>query len=263
MRIKLLLIAGTSIAFALSGCATHSYYVEAHSINRAVKNPYNISSSDFVKAADEAIVFLMASNEWKTYLAEYAQAAEFEFKKKSPDAPMPYRLKTPTLILNTIVNNTANEFSGGDYFDPKFLTERIRGCLANPNQLNETLLAMQYYNRPAYDRLMRMTGGYFTAPALPQVRVRTDLAGQGHTVDTAIQEAGVDSVFGELATPNSVPHFDLSLNGSISKMAAHSGIHSEVSYLFALTLSDSRTKEAVWTWSIEIKRQHKRGIFGP
>ncbi|MBQ7650260.1 MAG: hypothetical protein IJS15_04830 [Victivallales bacterium] len=264
MKSKLLMIAGTGIALVLAGCATHSDYVESHNINKAVKNPYTMSSSDFVKAADEAIVFLMASNELKEYLDEYAQNAELEFKKNNPDRAMPARLKRPTLILNTIVNNTANEFSGGDYFDPKFLTERIRGCLANPNQLNETLLAMQYYNREAYDRLMRMTGGYFTAPSTPQVRPRTDLAGQGHTVDTAIQDSGeVDSVFGPLAQPGNTPYFDLSLNGSISKMAAHSGRRSEVSYLFALTLSDSRTKEAIWTWSIEIKRQHSRGVFGP
>ncbi|MBO4345024.1 MAG: hypothetical protein J5833_04675, partial [Victivallales bacterium] len=140
----------------------------------------------------------------------------------------------------------------------------IRACLASPNHLNETLLAMQYYNKVAYDRLMRMTGGYFVAPSSPQVRVRTDIAGQGHTVDTAIQDAGgVESVFGTLATPNSAPYFELSLNGSISKMSAHSGRRSELSYLFALTLSDSRTKEAVWTWTTEIKRQHSRGVFGP
>ena len=264
IKTKLLLLAVTGIALALAGCATESDYVASQDIKQAVKNPYNMSSSDFVKAADEAIVFLMASNEWKEYLNEYAQNAEYEFRKQEPERPMPARLKRPTLILNTIVNNTANEFSGGDYFDPKFLTERIRTCLASPNQLNETLLAMQYHNREAYDRLMRMTGGYFVPPQAPQVRVRTDLAGQGHTVDTAIQGPdAIDSVFGPLAQPGNTPYFDLSLNGSISKMAAHSGRRSEVSYLFALTLSDSRTKEAVWTWTIEIKRQHKRGIVGP
>ncbi len=262
MRSKLLLIAGTGIAFALAGCATRSDYVDSQNISRSVKNPYNLSSSDFVKAADEAIVFLMASNEWKTYLAEYAQAAEAEFKKQNPNTPMPSRLKTPTLILNTIVNNTANELSGGDYFDPKFLTERIRSCLANPNLLNETILSMQQNDKPAYDKLMRMTGGFFVAPSAPQVRARTDLAGQGHTVDTAVQDGGIDSVFGKLAVPSSVPHFDLSLNGSISKMAAHEGRRSELSYFFALTLTDSRTKEAIWLWSTEIKRQHKRGVFG-
>ncbi len=264
MKTKLLSLVGAGIALVIAGCATHSDYVEPSNLQKAVKNPYNMSSSDFVKAADEAIVFLMASNEWKEYLEEYAQNAEIEFKKQNPDKAMPARLKRPTLILNTIVNSTANEFGGGEYFDPKFLTERIRSCLASPNHLNETLLAMQYYNKVAYDRLMRMTGGYFVAPSAPQVRVRTDIAGQGHTVDTAIQDAGgVESVFGTLATPNSAPYFDLSLNGSISKMTAHSGRRSELSYLFALTLSDSRTKEAVWTWTTEIKRQHSRGVFGP
>ena len=263
MKTKLFLIAGAGIALALAGCATHSEYVDSHDINKAVKNPYHMSSSDFVKAADEAIVFLMASNEWKEYLEEYAQNAEIEFKKQNPDKVIPARLKRPTMILSTIVNNTSNEFNGGDYFDPKFLTERIRACLASPNQLNETLLAMQYYNKEAYDKLMRMTGGYFTAPAAPQVRVRTDIAGEGHTVDQAIQDTGFETVFGNLATPNSVPQIDLSLNGSISKMAAHSSNRSEVSYLFVLTLSDSRTKEAVWIWKTEIKRRHSRGVFGP
>ena len=263
MKKKLLLSAGACIALALAGCATHSDYVEPQNLKTAVKNPYTMSSSDFVKAADEAIVFLMASNEWREYLEEYAQDAEIEFSKKNPDRSMPARLKRPTLILNTIVNSTANEFSGGEYFDPKFLTERIRACLASPNHLNETLYAMQQYNRVAYDRLMRMTGGVFVPPQSPQVRVRTDIAGQGHTVDTAVQDGGTDSVFGELATQNGVPHFDLSLNGSISKMSANSANRSEISYLFALTLTDFRTKEAVWTWTTEIKRQHKRGVFGP
>ena len=157
MRSKLLLIAGTGIAFALAGCATRSDYVDSQNISRSVKNPYNLSSSDFVKAADEAIVFLMASNEWKTYLAEYAQAAEAEFKKQNPNTPMPSRLKTPTLILNTIVNNTANELSGGDYFDPKFLTERIRSCLAKPNLLNETILCI----RQAHENDRRLFRGPF------------------------------------------------------------------------------------------------------
>ena len=259
---KLLLIAGTGIALAIAGCATKSDYVETNDLRRAVKNPYTMSSSDFIKAADEAIVSLIASPEWKEYLEAYAINAEHEFRKQHPDVPMPARLKRPTLILSTIVNNTVNEFKGGDYFDPKFLTERIRACLANPQHLNETLYAMQIYNRPAYDKLMRLTGGVFVAPNTPQVRVRTDLAGQGHTVDTAIQDGGMDSVFGNLAVPGNVPQFDLSLNGSISKMEEHYGNRTEINYLFALTLSDFRTKEAVWTWTIEIKRQHSRGVFG-
>ncbi len=246
-----------------TGCATYSGYVEPQNITTAVKNPYSMSSSDFVKAADEAVVFLMASAEWREYLDDYARMAQAKFAEKYPDTPMPSRLKRPTLILNTIVNNTVNEFSGGEYFDPKFLTERISGCLANPNQLNETLLAMSYYNRVAYDRLMRMTGGMYTPPGSPQVRVRTDIAGSGHTVDTAAQEAGFDSVFGELANPGSAPEFDLSLNGSISRMSARAGNRYELSYLFVLTLTDVRTKEAVWKWNMEIKRQNKRGVLGP
>lgn len=252
------------LAMLVSGCATYSDYVEPSDIQSGVKNPYNISASDFVKAADEAVVYLVASREWKEYLADYAVQAKYHFEKKNPGQPMPVRLTRPTLILNTLVNNTANEFSDGERFDPKFLTERIRSCLASPNQLSETLLAMSYYNRIAYDRLMRMTGGAYTVPETSQVRVRTDLAGNGHTVDTAVQAGGYDSVFGELAPANTdAAYFDLSLNGSISRMDASAGNRSEISYLFALTLSDRKTGEAVWTWSTEIRRQHRRGIFGP
>lgn len=263
MKTKAIAVLFACCAAFISGCATNSVYVESHDIHGAVKNPYTMSSADFVKAADEAMVFLLASNEWREYLEEYANSARTAYAKSHPDEEIPARLLRPTLMLNTIVNNTVNEFNGGEYFDPKFLTERIRGCLANPNQLNETMLAMLYYNRTAYDRLMRMTGGMYTAPAAPQVRVRTDMAGAGHTVDTAAQAAGFDSVFGELANPSAQGLCDLSLNGSISRMSANSGNRHELSYLFALTLTDIRSHEAVWTWSIEIKRQNKRGVFGP
>ena len=214
------------VAAAVAGCASPSAYVDAQDTTRAVLNTNNMSSADWVVITQEAGNAMLNSFQFEDFLMAYAEDAV-----ANAPADMSARerrtITKPLLALFTIQNNT------GEHIDTRLLTNRLREILFNSGK----------------------------------VRFTTYAAGQGQDIDEATAAARdlaydpnvkASSVMPE----NAVNAYDLSLSGSIIKQRASSGRDHEISYFFSLTLTDNFTGEGVWTYTKEIKRQHREGVFG-
>ena len=220
-----LLCAGSAVVLA-AGCASDPVYVDSSDTTKAVINTNTMSSSDWVIITQEAGNALLASPLFSQFLEDYAADA-LDGAPADISARERRNLTKPLLALYNIQNNT------GEHIDTRLLTNRLREILFNSGK----------------------------------VRFTTYAAGAGQDVDQASADARDmyydPNVKQETVMPqNAVNAYDLSLAGSIIKQKASSGRSHELSYFFSLTLTDNLTGEGVWTYTKEIKRQHKDGVFG-
>ncbi len=233
MKINYLAVCGFSaVALLVGGCATQSDYVDANDTTIAVKNKDRMSSSDWVLITQEAGNALLNSPLFEEYLTAYKIDSETHLKEaEAAGETLSTREKLtaskPLLMLSTIQNNTS------EHIDSKLLTERLREVLFNSGK----------------------------------VRFTTYAAGEGQSIDAATADArqlksDPNVRKSTVAKKGKVNAYDLSLSGAIIKQTAKDGRANELSYTFSLTLTDTDTGEGVWTYTKEIKRQHKQGGLG-
>ena len=230
MKFLLLLSAVAAVLFTVS-CETDSQYVDATDTTVAVKNKNRMSSSDWVLITQDAGNALLASPLFQDYLDAYridAEAAIRDAEAAGEKITTREKLTAmkPLLMLSTIQNNTS------EHIDSKLLTERLREILFNSGK----------------------------------VRFTTYAAGSGQSIDAATAQARQlrhdPNIKKRTAQQKGTVHaYDLSLAGVIIKQTAQDGRNNEMSYTFSLTLTDNSTGEGVWTYTKEIKRQHKQGAL--
>ncbi len=224
---KINFFAGVLLCGCLAaGCASESVYVDARDTTTAVLNTNSMSSADWVIITQEAGNAMLSSPLFAQFLEDYAMDA-MDNAPADLSARERRTLTKPLLVLYNIQNNT------GEHIDTRLLTNRLREVLFNSGK----------------------------------VRFTTYAAGAGQDIDQATADARDmyydPNVKQETVMPqNAVNAYDLSLAGSIIKQKASSGRSHELSYFFSLTLTDNLTGEGVWTYTKEIKRQHKDGVFG-
>lgn len=211
---------------AAAGCASAPVYVDSQDTTKAIISTNSMSSADWVIISQEAGNAMLASPLFAQFLDDYAMDA---MAKASSDLSARERrtITKPLLVLYDIQNNT------GEHIDTRLMTNRLREVLFNSGM----------------------------------VRFTTYAAGKGQDIDRATADAR-DMYYdpnvkqSTVMPQNAVNAYDLSLAGSIVKQKSSSGRNHELSYFFSLTLTDNLTGEGVWTYTKELKRQHKDGIFG-
>ena len=230
---KIIIVAAAGgIALLGAGCATESDYVSANDTTVAVKNRNRMSSSDWVVATEKLGNKLLLSKEFAESLQDYAEDAAEQLKQRQAageklTARERRTITRPLLMLGKIDNKT------GEHIETQLLTERLRELLFNSGK----------------------------------VRITTYAAGEGQHIDAATAQAR-DLAYDRnvkkstVMKTNRVNAYDLSLSGTIIKQRAAAGRAREISYLFTLTLTDSRTGEGIWAETYELKRQHKQGVVG-
>ncbi len=229
---KIALIALSSLLLLVSGCASKSYYVDANDTTAAVQNRNSISSADWIVVVQEAAENLLTSPLFAEYLEAYKIDAEATAKAAiAAGEQLTTREKismTKPLLMLAVVENYTPE-----HLDTTLLTNRIREVLFNSGK----------------------------------VRFTTYAAGEGQTIDTATAAARdlrYDPNVNKrtVAKTGKVNAYDLSLSGRITKQQAASGRMREMSYTFNLVLTDTTTGEGVWTYTKELKRQHRKAGLG-
>ena len=224
--------AAAAMLFLMPGCGTTSDYVDATDTQAAVKNKNRMSSSDWVVITKEAGNQLLSSQLFLEYLQAYAIDAENEMKKAEAAGEKistreKLNIRKPLLMLSAIENKT------DEHIETQLLTERLRELLFNSGK----------------------------------VRFTTYAAGRGQAIDRATADARElrhDKNMNKrtVMKRGKVRAYDLSLSGTIIKQRARDGRNREISYTFSLSLTDNVTGEGVWTYTKEIKRQHRQSGIG-